>query len=119
MEETSLVPEENASALVYRRNDGEKFERAQRLKEELFARLLAIKEPEDGWAMKFLPDEEMMLLIHEHVRTGWRSCPFFRFDLHYPSDHASLWVHFKGGPKVNEMLHPKIEEMKDVWNEEG
>jgi hypothetical protein len=97
----------------------EKFQRAQRLKEDLYARLLAIEELDGGYALKFPADEEMMLLIHEHVRTEWQCCPFFRFELHYPSGHAPLWVHFKGGTKVKEMLRPKMEEMRDALKEKG
>lgn len=119
LERIRLVPEEEEELLVCRMDSAAKFERAERLKKELFSHLMAIEELEDGYAMKFPADEEMMVLIHEHVRTEWQCCPFFEFVLRYPSDHGPLEVHFKGGEKVKAMLRPKVEELRTALEKKG
>lgn len=119
MNRIGLVPEEEKPPLVCRLDSAAKFERAQRLKKELFSHLMTIEELEDGYAMKFPAKEQMMVLIHEHVRTEWQCCPFFEFVLRYPSDHGPLEVHFKGGPRVKKMLRPKMEEMQEALKKKG
>lgn len=119
LDRIDLVPEKERAPLVCRLDSAEKFERAERLKKELFSHLLGVEELEGGYAMRFPAKEEMMVLIHEHVRTEWQCCPFFEFQLRYPPDHGPLEVQFKGGPEVKAMLRPKAEELQKALEKKG
>ncbi len=111
LEKMNMRIPENEEGLYCKLSDKEQLERAKELREELFSKVEAVKELEDGYALRFPPEEAMMRLLHEHVRIEWNCCPFFEFVLRYSKDRGPLWLELRGGEKVKEMIRPKAEEL--------
>lgn len=92
--------------------DKEQVKRSQRLRKELFSKVREVRELEDGYALKLPGEKEMVDKVYEHSMIERECCPFFEFEITMTPDHGPVWLKFKGGQKIKEMLNADMEELK-------
>jgi len=92
--------------------DKEQVKRAQKLRKELFAKVQDVKELEDGYGLKLPKNNDMMDKINKHIKIEKECCPFFEFEITIKPDEGPIWLKFKGGKQVKEMLRADVEELK-------
>lgn len=92
--------------------DKEQRERSQTLRKELFSKVQEVQELKDGYGLKLPGTEAMIDKIHEHVKIEKECCPFFEFEITMKPEHGPVWLKFKGGQQVKEMLRADMNELK-------
>lgn len=102
----------DTTVAVCKMTEKEQRERAQTLRKELFSKVQDVKELEDGYALKLPGEDAMIDKVHEHVKIEKKCCPFFEFEITMKPDQGPVWLKFKGGKQVKEMLRADMEALK-------
>ena len=70
----------------------------------LFARVQRIEETPDGYCFAFPAEAEGVRDLMEFILSERDCCPFFTFELGFPSPHESVWLTLRGGEGVKEFV---------------
>ena len=70
----------------------------------LFARVEDVHELLDGYRFVFPAEAEGVRALLEFVLSERACCPFFTFELTFPSPHQSVWLTLRGGEGVKELV---------------
>ncbi len=108
----SLEKVADTTVAACKMTEKEQRERAQTLRKELFSKVQEVSELEDGYALKLPGNKAMFDKIHEHVSIESECCPFFEFEITMKPHDGPIWLKFKGGQKVKQMLQADVEALK-------
>jgi hypothetical protein len=70
----------------------------------LFTRVRDVREEPDGYRFAFPAAAESVRDLLEFVLSERDCCPFFTFELSFPSPHESVWLTLRGGEGVKEFV---------------
>jgi len=70
----------------------------------LFARAQRRQETADGYRFAFPPEANGVRDLLEFILSERDCCPFFTFELDFPSPHESVWLILRGGEGVKEFV---------------
>ena len=70
----------------------------------LFARVRRVEETPDGYCFAFPAEAEGVRDLLEFILSERDCCPFFTFELGFPSPHESVWLTLRGGEGVKEFV---------------
>jgi len=70
----------------------------------LFARIAAVRELPDGYAFAFPPESGVAHALFDLILAERACCPFFTFELAFPSPHERVWLRMSGGEEVKEFV---------------
>jgi hypothetical protein len=79
-------------------------ERGEDVVAPLFARARRMQETPDGYRFDFPAEAEGVRDLMEFVLSERDCCPFFTFELSFPSPHESVWLTLRGGEGVKEFV---------------
>ena len=70
----------------------------------LFARAERLQELPDGYSFAFPAEADGVRDLLEFILSERACCPFFTFELIFPSPHQSIWLTLRGGEGVKEFV---------------
>ncbi|HEY7091826.1 MAG TPA: hypothetical protein VH393_01515 [Ktedonobacterales bacterium] len=70
----------------------------------LFARVQRMEETSDGYCFAFPAEAEGVRNLLEFILSERDCCPFFTFELSFPSPHEYVWLTLRGGEGVKEFV---------------
>jgi hypothetical protein len=70
----------------------------------LFARAQSVSELPDGFRFTFPAGEDNARDLLAFIREEAACCPFFTFELTFPSPHQAIWLALRGREGVKEIL---------------
>jgi hypothetical protein len=70
----------------------------------LFARAQRLQETPDGYCFAFPAEAGGVRDLLEFILSERDCCPFFTFELAFPSPHESVWLTLRGGEGVKEFV---------------
>src|SRR5262245_9817886 len=70
----------------------------------LFARVERLQELPDGYSFAFPGAADGVRDLLEFILSERDCCPFFTFELTFPSPHQSVWLTLRGGEEVKEFV---------------
>lgn len=70
----------------------------------LFARAQRLQERPDGYRFAFPAEADGVRDLLEFILSERECCPFFTFELAFPSPHESVWLTLRGGEDVKEFV---------------
>jgi hypothetical protein len=79
-------------------------ERGEDVVAPLFARAQRMEETPDGYCFAFPAEAESVRELLAFVLSERDCCPFFTFELDFPSPHESVWLTLRGGEGVKEFV---------------
>ena len=79
-------------------------ERGDEVVAPLFARARRMEETPDGYRFAFPAEAEGVRDMLEFILSERVCCPFFTFELGFPSPHESVWLTLRGGEGVKEFV---------------
>ena len=79
-------------------------ERGDEVVAPLFARVQRMEETPDGYCFAFPAEAEGVRDLLEFILSERDCCPFFTFELGFPSPHESVWLTLRGGEGVKEFV---------------
>jgi hypothetical protein len=79
-------------------------ERGDDVVRPLFARVLRMEETPDGYCFAFPADADGVRELLTFVLSERDCCPFFTFELAFPSPHQAVWLTLRGGEGVKEFI---------------
>jgi hypothetical protein len=79
-------------------------ERGEDVVAPLFARARYMEETPDGYRFAFPAMAEGVRDLVEVILSERDCCPFFTFELAFPSPHESVWLTLRGGEGVKEFV---------------
>ena len=71
---------------------------------KLFARAQGVRELPDGYRFTFPPDEEQVGSLVRFILAERACCPFFTFELAFPSPHQAVELTVRGREGVKEIV---------------
>lgn len=79
---------------------------------ELFAYAHAVEELADGYRFAFPADDDGVPALLRFILAERACCPFFTFELRFPSPHQVVWVAIRGNEEaksiVRDALVPRV-----------
>jgi len=72
---------------------------------ELFAHSLAVEELADGYRFAFPADEGGIPALLQFILAERACCPFFTFELQFPSPHQVVWIVIRGNEEAKGIVH--------------
>ncbi|HEX5439879.1 MAG TPA: hypothetical protein VFW76_03280 [Ktedonobacterales bacterium] len=79
---------------------------------ELFAHARAVEELADGYRFAFPAEDDGIPALLQFILAERACCPFFTFELQFPSPHQVVWVVIRGNEEakgiVCDGLVPKV-----------
>lgn len=79
-------------------------QRLSQLKKEIFSKVEATQELEDGFAFQFPDDSVFVFKLVDYILAERSCCPFFEFDLNFSAQHQGVSLKISGPPGVKEMI---------------
>src|SRR5262249_29172506 len=79
-------------------------ERGEDVVAPLFARVERVQELPDGYRFAFPAEADGVRELLEFILSERACCPFFTFELAFPSPHQSVWLTLRGGKEVKEFV---------------
>jgi hypothetical protein len=79
-------------------------ERGEVVVAPLFARAKRLQETPDGYRFAFPAEADGVRDLLEFILSERDCCPFFTFELSFPSPHESVWLTLRGGEGVKEFV---------------
>jgi hypothetical protein len=79
-------------------------ERGEDVVAPLFARVQRMEETPDGYCFAFPAQAEGVRDLLEFILSERDCCPFFTFELGFPSPHELVWLTLRGGEAVKEFV---------------
>ena len=79
-------------------------ERGEDVVAPLFARVQRMEETPDGYCFAFPAQAEGVRDLLEFILSERDCCPFFTFELGFPSPHELVWLTLRGGEGVKEFV---------------
>jgi hypothetical protein len=79
-------------------------ERGEDVVAPLFAHVQRMEETPDGYRFAFPAEAEGVRDLLEFILSERDCCPFFTFELGFPSPHESVWLTLRGGEGVKEFI---------------
>jgi hypothetical protein len=79
-------------------------ERGEDVVAPLFSRAQRMEETPDGYCFAFPAQAEGVHDLLEFILSERDCCPFFTFELSFPSPHESVWLTLRGGEGVKEFV---------------
>jgi hypothetical protein len=80
---------------------------------DLFAHARAAEELADGYRFAFAPESAGIPALLRFILAERDCCPFFTFELSFPSPHQAVWVTVRGNEEakaiVRDGLLPKVQ----------
>ena len=70
----------------------------------LFARATGLYELPDGYRFTFPAEADCVRDLLEFTLSERSCCPFFTFELTFPSPHQAVWLTLRGGEGVKEFV---------------
>lgn len=67
---------------------------------ELFARARAVEELADGYRFAFPAGDDGIPALLQFILAERACCPFFTFELQFPSPHQVVWVVIRGNEEA-------------------
>lgn len=74
----------------------------------LFAQALETQELADGYRFAFPADESGIPALLQFILAERACCPFFTFELTFPSPHETVWLAVRGREGVKEIVHDAL-----------
>jgi hypothetical protein len=78
----------------------------------LFTRVQHMYELPDGYRFAFPADAASVHDLLEFIVSERECCPFFTFELAFPSPHQSVWLSLRGGAGVKEFVAGSFAELE-------
>jgi hypothetical protein len=79
---------------------------------DLFAHALVVEELADGYRFAFPAGDDGIPALLQFILAERACCPFWTFDLQFPSPHQVVWVAIRGNEEakgiVRDALVPKV-----------
>ena len=79
---------------------------------ELFAHARTVEELADGYRFSFPADDDGVPALLQFILAERACCPFFTFELQFPSPHQAVWLAIRGNEEakaiVRDGLVPKV-----------
>ncbi len=79
---------------------------------ELFAHARTVEELADGYRFSFPADDDGVQALVRFILAERACCPFFTFELQFPSSHEAAWLAIRGNEEakgvVRDGLVPKV-----------
>jgi hypothetical protein len=79
-------------------------ERGEDVVAPLFARAQRLQETPDGYRFAFPGAADGVRELVEFILSERDCCPFFTFELSFPSPHESVWLTLRGGEGAKEFV---------------
>jgi hypothetical protein len=79
---------------------GEDFQQRGEEVAPLFAAATSVRELPDGYAFAFSPEEDSVRKVLDFVLAERACCPFFTFELSFPSPHEAIWLSLRGSEEI-------------------
>jgi hypothetical protein len=79
-------------------------ERGEDVVAPLFARVQRMEETPDGYCFAFPAEADGARDLLEFILSERDCCPFFTFELGFPSPHELVWLTLRGGEGVKEFV---------------
>ena len=70
----------------------------------LFARAQRLQETPDGYRFAFPAEADGIRDLLEFILSERECCPFFTFEVTFPSPHQAVWLTLRGGEGVKEFV---------------
>lgn len=75
----------------------------------LFSHATEVRELADGFALAFPPDSEQAHALLDFALFERACCPFFSFDIRFPSPHDAVWLEVCGETaEVKDMIRGSV-----------
>jgi hypothetical protein len=74
----------------------------------LFDRALETQELADGYRFAFPAEESNVAALVQFVLAERACCPFFTFELTFPSPHESIWLTIRGRDGVKDIVRDAL-----------
>jgi hypothetical protein len=74
----------------------------------VFARVEAVHELPDGYRFAFSAAADGARDLVEFILAERACCPFFTFELTFPSPHEAIWLTLRGGQGVKEFVRESL-----------
>jgi len=75
---------------------------------ELFAHARAVEELADGYRFSFPADDDGIPALVRFILAERACCPFFTFELTFPSPHENVWLAIRGREGVKEIVRDAV-----------
>jgi hypothetical protein len=77
----------------------------------LFARAHTLRELPDGYGFAFPGGDETAQDIVQFIVAERACCPFFTFEMTFPSPHASVWLFIRGREGVKDIVRNVVDKL--------
>jgi hypothetical protein len=67
-----------------------------------------VRELPDGYALRFTPSQESILLVSEFIAREKLCCPFFSFDLMVEKEGGPVWLQLRGREGVKAFIQAEL-----------
>ena len=75
---------------------------------ELFAHARAVEELADGYRFAFPADDDGVPALLQFILAERACCPFFTFELQFPSPHDVVWLAIRGNEDAKEIVRDAL-----------
>ena len=76
--------------------------------ESLFAHAQGVQELPDGYRFAFLAEADTGRNLMQFILAERACCPFFTFELTFPSPHQAIYLTVRGGEGVKEIVRASV-----------
>ena len=75
---------------------------------ELFAHARTVEELADGYRFSFPADDDGIPTLVQFILAERACCPFFTFEMQFPSPHQVVWVAIRGNEEAKAIVHDAL-----------
>jgi hypothetical protein len=101
-------PEESPFACDMTTLDAEGRERHAVVTRQLNDGTQEVRELPDGYALRFTPSQESILLVSEFIARERLCCPFFTFEVVVEKDGGPVWLQLRGREGVKAFIQAEF-----------
>jgi hypothetical protein len=101
-------PEESPFACDMTALDAKGRERHAVVTRQLNDGVQEVRELPDGYALRFTPSQESILLVSEFIARERLCCPFFSFELQVEKDGGPVWLQLRGREGVKAFIQAEL-----------
>ena len=109
-EERAVVtqPEDSPFACDMTTLDAEGRQRHAVVTRQLNDGVQEVRELPDGYALRFTPSQESILLVSEFIAREKLCCPFFNFELLVEKEGGPVWLQLRGREGVKAFIRAEL-----------
>jgi hypothetical protein len=109
-DETAVIlqPEESPFACDMTTLDAEGRERHAVVTRQLTDGIQEVRELPDGYALRFTPSQDAILVVSEFIAREKLCCPFFGFELVVEKENGPVWLQLRGREGVKAFIQAEL-----------